>query len=93
MSTTGPNVSLRLKRPYRSNDVTHAPNAPGTVAGKKPSPGMRSRFCARNQSMVAHLGAIPCPVDGNNLGPVSAGAVNEDGTLTADAVGLRLEHS
>ena len=57
------NSSTSGKRqvPNRSSISNHPPKAPGTTAGSRPVPGMRSTPRCRNASIVAVRGAGPCP--------------------------------
>ncbi len=57
----GPSTSLSVSVPKRIRANAHEPNMAGTVAGRKPSPGMRSMPSLLNQSTVAALPMKPWP--------------------------------
>ena len=58
----GSSTSLSASLPKCKSAQAQVPNAAGTVAGKKPSPGIGSIFALRNHSTVAALPTQPWPL-------------------------------
>ena len=57
-----PSLSRSVRVPKFIRAKAQEPNAAGTVAGRKPSPGMGSTLARRNQSMVQARPLQPWPL-------------------------------
>ena len=66
-SIAGSSTSFSVKVPNFINAKAHVPNAAGTVAGRKPSPGIGSMPAWRNHSIVAAWPIHPCPLIANTF--------------------------
>ena len=62
MAIAGASTCASESVPNRASASMKVPGAAGTVAARRPSPGIMPMPCPRNQSMVAARGAHPWPL-------------------------------